>query len=189
MAALFPDHITRLAEQVLAAARERGVTLRAAESCTGGLIAGALTSIAGSSDVFDRGYVTYANEAKRDMLGVPEDMLEKYGAVSSQVAEAMIAGALQSGLVLRQAQDEAFSNETLAQSTLALSVTGVAGPGGGTDEKPVGLVWFGIGSTDGSINSKKIIFPDETRAAIRIAAVKHGLTMLLTVLKDNEATK
>jgi nicotinamide-nucleotide amidase len=173
MGALFPDHITRLAEKVLAAARERGMFLRTAESCTGGLIAGALTSIAGSSDVFDRGFVTYANEAKQDMLGVPEDMLEEYGAVSPQVAEAMVAGAL-----------PAPSQRT----TLALSVTGIAGPGGGTKEKPVGLVWFGIGSVSSPINSEKIIFPNETRDAIRMAAVKYGLEMFLTVLKDNEAT-
>ncbi len=187
MIALFPDHITRLAEQVLVAAREKQVTLRTAESCTGGLIAGALTSIAGSSDVFDRGFVTYANQAKREMLGVPEDMLEKYGAVSGQVAKAMVAGALQKRLILSLPKDEALDQNK--ESIIALSVTGIAGPDGGTDEKPVGLVWFGIGSADGPINSKKVIFPDKTRDAIRMAAVAHGLTMLLTVLKDNEATK
>ena len=173
---LFPNHITRLAEQVLAAARERGVTLRTAESCTGGLIAGALTSIAGSSGVFDRGFITYANEAKQEMLGVPEDMLEKYGAVCGQVAEAMVAGALQKRLILSLPKDEALDQNK--ESIIALSVTGIAGPDGGTDEKPVGLVWFGIGSADGSISSEKIIFPDAGRDAIRMAAVKYGLEML-----------
>ncbi len=183
MSALFPDHITDLAEQVLVAARERGLTLRTAESCTGGLIAGALTSIAGSSDVFDRGFVTYANEAKRDMLGVPEDMLEKYGAVSPQVAEAMVAGALQKCLILSPpapvktgVEDESLDQDE--KSIIALSVTGIAGPGGGTADKPVGLVWFGIGGTGCSPRSEKIIFPDEGRNAIRMAAVEHGLKML-----------
>jgi nicotinamide-nucleotide amidase len=187
MGALFPDHITRLAEKVLAAARERGMILRTAESCTGGLIAAALTSIAGSSDVFDRGFVTYANQAKQEMLGVPEDMLEEYGAVSPQVAEAMVAGALQKCLILSPSKGETLDRDE--ENIIALSVTGIAGPGGGTKEKPVGLVWFGIGSVSSPINSEKIIFPNETRDAIRMAAMVHGLEMFLTVLVDNEAAR
>ena len=179
---VFSPEIMALAEQVLARARARQTLIRTAESCTGGLIAGVLTAIAGSSDVFDRGFVTYANEAKREILGVSKNMLEEQGAVSSQVAEAMVTGALKSGLVLRQAQHEAFSEDNPAQSMLALSVTGIAGPGGGTKEKPVGLVWFGLGQTGSSPASVKQIFPDRGREAIRMAAVTFGLEQLLKAL-------
>ena len=120
---MFDHEIRTAAEHVLVACRKKKLKVVTAESCTGGLVAAALTAIAGSSDVVERGFVTYANEAKREMLGVPWDALLGHGAVSEPVARAMAAGALAHSL-----------------ADIAVSVTGVAGPGGGSDEKPVGLV-------------------------------------------------
>ena len=120
-----PD-LYSLAEATLAALRARGWMVVTAESCTGGLIAGALTEIAGSSDVVDRGFVTYSNAAKIEMLGVPAEMIAAHGAVSAEVARAMAEGAL-----------------VRSRAQIAVAVTGIAGPGGGSAGKPVGLVWFG----------------------------------------------
>ncbi len=106
--------------------RDRGLMLVTAESCTGGLIAKLITDLAGSSDIFERGFVTYSNQAKMDLLGVPENILNEYGAVSEQTALHMAVGALKN-----------------SRADIAISVTGIAGPGGGTDEKPVGLVYIG----------------------------------------------
>ena len=114
---------------MLAAARARGLRIATAESCTGGLVAGALTAIAGSSDVFDRGFVTYSNEAKAEMLGVDPRLIETHGAVSPETAEAMAKGAL-----------------AHARADIVVAVTGIAGPGGGSAQKPVGLVYFGTAS-------------------------------------------
>jgi nicotinamide-nucleotide amidase len=124
---MFPDAITELAETTLNLARAKGMMIATAESCTGGLIAGALTSIAGSSDVVDRGFVTYTNAAKQQMLDVTAISLEKFGAVSEAVAKEMAYGAL-----------------VHSMADITVSVTGIAGPGGGSAEKPVGLVWVGI---------------------------------------------
>jgi nicotinamide-nucleotide amidase len=148
------------AEAVLQACRERGLTLATAESCTGGLIAAALTHIAGSSDVFERGFVTYSNQAKTEMLGVPADMIQRLGAVSAEVARAMAEGAL------------AFS-----RADIAVSVTGVAGPGGGSLEKPVGLVWFGCARRAASSAIFEQRFSGD-RAAIRAQAVAFALTLV-----------
>jgi nicotinamide-nucleotide amidase len=127
------DHALReKAAQVLKVFRARGLKIATAESCTGGLVAGALTEIAGSSDVVDRGFVTYSNAAKEAMLGVPAATIERYGAVSAETAAAMAAGAL---------------NNSLADITVA--ITGIAGPGGGSKQKPVGLVHFAAASRDG----------------------------------------
>ena len=115
------------AARLLAACRRRAVLLATAESCTGGLIAAALTAIAGSSDVVDRGFVTYSNDAKTEMLGVPAALIAAEGAVSAPVARAMAEGAL-----------------ARSRATIAVAVTGIAGPGGGSADKPVGLVWFGL---------------------------------------------
>ncbi len=120
---MFPKAVRILAEEVLTAARQAGLKLATAESCTGGLVAGALTDIAGSSDVVERGFVTYSNQAKCDLLGVPVELLIAHGAVSEPVARAMAEGA-----VAHSAAD------------VAVAVTGIAGPGGGTATKPVGLV-------------------------------------------------
>jgi nicotinamide-nucleotide amidase len=151
------------AEALLAACRARGVMLATAESCTGGLIAAALTAIAGSSDVVDRGFVTYSNEAKNQMLGVPSDTIEAVGAVSREVAALMASGAL-----------------ARSCAGVAVAVTGVAGPGGSA-EKPVGLVWFGLAVRDGDVRTEHRIFPGD-RAAIRAATVAHAFAMIRAAL-------
>src|SRR6201996_2211190 len=120
---MLPQSTLTEAEALLAACRAKGIMLATAESCTGGLIAAALTAIAGSSDVVDRGFVTYSNEAKHQMIGVPMALIETHGAVSEQVAAAMAEGAL-----------------ARSRAAIAVSVTGVAGPSGGSADKPVGLV-------------------------------------------------
>jgi nicotinamide-nucleotide amidase len=151
-----------LAERVLAACRARKWTVATAESCTGGLVAGALTEIAGSSDVVDRGFVTYSNAAKMELLGVPEATLEAHGAVSRATAEAMAKGAL-----------------ARAPVDLTVAVTGVAGPGGGSAEKPVGLVHFAAAARDGRLLHREKRYGDIGRAEIRRASVIEALTMLL----------
>ena len=125
------DELVLLAQRTLDACLARKIMIVTAESCTGGLIAGALTENAGSSRVFERGFVTYSNEAKQEMLGVPAALLETYGAVSAEVAEAMALGALEK-----------------SRAQLAVAVTGIAGPDGGTADKPVGLVHFAVAQTE-----------------------------------------
>ena len=153
--------ITGLAQQVLESCRARKLRLATAESCTGGMIAAALTDIAGSSDVVERGFVTYSNEAKTEMLGVPAALIERVGAVSEEVARAMAAGAL-----------------AHAPVDLAIAVTGIAGPGGGSAEKPVGLVHFGLARRGHTVEAAHHVFPGD-RGAVRSATVKRALEMLL----------
>jgi nicotinamide-nucleotide amidase len=145
---------------------ERKLTIATAESCTGGLVAGALTEVPGSSAVLDRGFVTYSNDAKQQMLGVSAETLRDYGAVSRQTAEAMAQGAL-----------------TKAKTDLAVSITGIAGPGGGSAEKPVGLVHFAAVTRDGTTMHAGKIFRGEhgdlSRAEIRHKSVLQALDMLL----------
>lgn len=148
------------ATAVLAALRAKGLTVATAESCTGGLIAGALTEIAGSSDVVDRGFVTYSNAAKTEMLGVPAGLIEAHGAVSEPVARAMAEGALERSL-----------------ADVTVSVTGVAGPGGGSEEKPVGTVWFGAARRGSGTFSERLVFPGD-RSAVREATVRYALELL-----------
>jgi nicotinamide-nucleotide amidase len=148
------------ARAVLDAFRKRGWMLATAESCTGGLIAGALTEVAGSSDVVDRGFVTYSNEAKADMLGVPAELIAAQGAVSAAVAAAMARGAVER-----------------SRAEVAVAVTGVAGPGGGTAEKPVGLVWFGLARRGRSVATERQLFRGD-RAAVRAATVLRALELL-----------
>jgi nicotinamide-nucleotide amidase len=157
---MFDHEMRDAAERVLHACRKRGLKVVTAESCTGGLVAATLTAIAGSSDVVERAYVTYANEAKREMLGVPWDALLGHGAVSDQVARAMAQGAL-----------------TRSGVDLSVSVTGVAGPGGGTAEKPVGLVHFAAARTGHEIVAERHVFPGD-RDTIRRVSVITALTML-----------
>ena len=159
---MFDPETLRLAEAVLAACRSRGWRVATAESCTGGLVAAALTAIAGSSDVVERGFVTYSNEAKMELLGVPAETIAGHGAVSAQTAAAMARGA-----VARAGVD------------LAVSVTGIAGPGGGTPQKPVGLVYLGIARKDGAARVERRVFPGD-RAEIRQAA----LVLALELLRD-----
>jgi nicotinamide-nucleotide amidase len=160
--------VRALAIRVLDACRVRGWRLATAESCTGGLVAGALTEIAGSSDVVDRGFVTYSNAAKMAMLGVPEETLEKFGAVSRQTAEAMAQGALERAGV-----------------DIAVSITGVAGPGGGSPEKPVGLVHFAAAARDGRLIYREKRYGDIGRSEIRRASVIEALNLLLELAADH----
>jgi nicotinamide-nucleotide amidase len=156
-----PASFTALAEAVLAHHRHAGVKLATAESCTGGGIAAALTDIAGSSDVFERGFVVYSNEAKTELLGVPAPLIAKHGAVSQEVAAAMAEGAL-----------------ARSHADLAISVTGIAGPGGGTPTKPVGLVYIGRARRGAVPAVERHVFAGD-RAAVRGATVKRALELLL----------
>lgn len=139
-----------------------------AESCTGGLIAGACTELSGSSDWFERGFVTYSNAAKAEQLGVPAELIDTHGAVSEPVARAMAAGAV-----------------AHSRAQLAVSVTGVAGPTGGTPEKPVGTVWFGWATPQGVFTEHQCF--DGDRAAVRRATVAHALAGLLQRLPPTTA--
>jgi nicotinamide-nucleotide amidase len=145
---------------LLEACREKKLRLTTAESCTGGLIAAILTEVPGSSDVFERGFVTYSNEAKTEMLGVTAELIERHGAVSEEVARAMAAGALEN-----------------SRADVAVSVTGVAGPGGGTEAKPVGLVHFGAMKRGGLPLHRQRRFGDVGRREIRLASVGEALKL------------
>jgi len=157
---VFEAETLTLAQSVLDACRARGWHLATAESCTGGLVAGALTAIAGSSDVVERGFVTYSNEAKSQLLGVPPETIAANGAVSAETAAAMAQGAV-----------------ARAPVDLAISVTGVVGPGGGSPVKPVGLVIFGVARRDRSCRTERRVF-DGDRAGVRQAAVRVALQLL-----------
>jgi len=155
------EDLRAAATAVLDTCRVRGLTLATAESCTGGLVAGALTDIAGSSEVVDRGFVTYSNEAKMQMLGVPGEALKAFGAVSREIAEAMARGALQR-----------------ADVDLVVAVTGIAGPGGGGRDKPVGLVHFACAARDGSLRHAEKRYGDIGRSQVRHQSVLQALSML-----------
>jgi len=148
------------ATELLAACRTNGLRIATAESCTGGLISGLLTAVPGSSDVVDRGFVTYTNEAKHEMLGVPDDLFATQGAVSTEVARAMAAGVLER-----------------SDADLAVGVTGVAGPGGGTATKPVGLVHLSACRKGGATIDERCVFSGD-RSDVRIQAVAVALEML-----------
>lgn len=152
------------AAALLDACRARGVLLATAESCTGGLIAAALTAIAGSSDVVDRGFVTYSNEAKAELVGVPPEIIAAHGAVSEPVACAMAEGAV-----------------ARSRAAIAIAVTGVAGPGGGSAIKPVGLVWFGLAQRGAPTIAESQVFPGD-RAAVRQATVVRALALIRAAL-------
>jgi len=158
---MFPADILHQAEQVLAAARAQKLKIATAESCSGGLVAGALTEIAGSSDVMERGFVTYANAAKTEMIGVPAGLIAAHGAVSEEVARAMAEGVL-----------------AHAPVDLAVAVTGIAGPGGSTPSKPVGLVHFACVRRGQATVHDRHVFPGD-RSAVRLAAVRVALALLL----------
>ena len=149
------------AAALLEAARANGDIIATAESCTGGLVSAALTAVPGCSDVFDRGFVTYSNAAKSEMLGVPFWLIEKHGAVSEDVARAMAGGAL-----------------IHSSASMAVAVTGIAGPSGGTADKPVGLVHFAAGRPDGPMHHERFLFGDLERAEIRRRSVRHALALL-----------
>jgi nicotinamide-nucleotide amidase len=154
------DDLARAAA-ILDRCKERGAMLATAESCTGGLVSALLTEIAGSSAVVDRAFVTYSNEAKAELLGVDPDTLASFGAVSSETASEMARGAL-----------------ARSRATYAVSITGIAGPGGGTATKPVGLVHFGLAERNGGIGTTECRFGDLGRSAVRRAALRQVLLML-----------
>ena len=162
-----PDE-TALATHVLLACRARGLTVATAESCTGGLVVAALTDIAGSSEVVDRGFITYSNAAKEAMLGVPTETLARHGAVSRETAEAMAKGAL-----------------AHSPADLAVAITGVAGPGGGSADKPVGLVQFAAAARDGRLVHRERRFGDIGRAEVRHRSVIQALEMLAALAGES----
>ena len=157
---MFDSETLALAEAVLAACRSRGWRIATAESCTGGLIAAALTAVAGASDVVERGFVTYSNRAKQDLLGVPAETIAAHGAISTETCRAMAAGAA-----------------VRAGVELAAAVTGLAGPGGGTPQKPVGLVYIGIATKGGAAHVERCTFSGD-RGAVRRAALIRALELL-----------
>ncbi len=159
---MFSEYTRNRAADLIASCRASGITLATAESCTGGLLAALITTVPGSSDVFDRGFVTYSNAAKIECLGVSLPLLESFGAVSREAARAMAEGAL------------ARSN-----AGMALSITGVAGPGGGTPDKPVGLVHFCLARRIGAVLAAEKRFGDLGRDAVRCAAIATALELLL----------
>ncbi|MFY8144038.1 MAG: CinA family protein [Caulobacter sp.] len=158
---MFPLEIQTLSRLLIDEARARSLRLVTAESCTGGLVAGAICSISGASDVFERGFVTYTNRAKSEMLGVAGDLLADYGAVSEPVARAMAEGALRE-----------------SNGHVAVAITGVAGPGGGTPMKPVGTVHFAVARANRSVAHRHERFDGETREAVQLAAIRTALEML-----------
>lgn len=157
---MIEQSLARLAEEVITLAASEGVTLSTAESCTGGLVSAALTAVPGSSAAFSFGFITYANEAKEQLLGVKRSTLIARGAVSRLVATEMAAGALKN-----------------SGTDISVAVTGVAGPSGGTEKKPVGLVWFAIAGPFGVLPERRL-FPDTSRDLVRLLAAKTALRML-----------
>ncbi len=153
---MFSPELLIQAETLLQQCRKRGLRLATAESCTGGLIAALLTEIPGSSDVFERGFVTYSNEAKMELLGVPREIIDTHGAVSEACARAMAEGALRH-----------------SRADIAVSVTGIAGPGGGSVEKPLGLVWMGCATAE-KVSAEKHQFAG-SRSEVRLKTVVEAL--------------
>jgi nicotinamide-nucleotide amidase len=153
------------AQAIIDKASAKSVMIAAAESCTGGMITAALTDVPGSSAVVDRGFVTYTNEAKHEMLGVPMELIDAHGAVSEEVAGAMAAGALRH-----------------SRADIAVSVTGIAGPTGGSASKPVGLVWFGLARRGGGVQTEKHIFEAKSRDFVRTEAAQKALQLILHAL-------
>ena len=158
---MFSGRLLNLARLVLDDAQQRRLRIVTAESCTGGLLSGLLVEIPGSSKVFERGFVTYSNKAKEEVLGVPGDLLADYGAVSEPVARAMAEGALEE-----------------SRANISISITGVAGPGGGTRLKPVGTVHFALARENAPIRHRVENFGDIGRSEIRMASVAVALEML-----------
>ena len=158
---MIDEQLIALATEVLDKCRNKGIMLSAAESCTGGLVCAALTAIAGSSDVVDRGFVTYSNDAKHEMLGVSREILKQHGAVSPECAVAMAEGAL-----------------PRSRASIACSITGIAGPGGGTPDKPVGLVYVACAAKGHQTRHQRLLLSGRDRTTIR---QKSALTALLMI--------
>lgn len=162
---MFPPHILELATKVLATARAARLHVAIAESCTGGLLAGALTEIPGSSDVVDRGFVVYTNDAKNELLDVRDELLQQHGAVSEEVARAMAQGAL-----------------LHSWAEVSVAVTGIAGPSGGTPQKPVGLVHVATAREGKETLHRELRFGDIGRDTVRLKSVEAALTLILRQL-------
>ncbi|MGP9822650.1 CinA family protein [Salinarimonas sp. NSM] len=167
---MFPDEMRATATALLDAYREAGLRVVTAESCTGGLIAGLLTDIAGSSSVVERGFVTYSNEAKSDCLGVPPAILDAHGAVSAETARAMAVGALGA-----------------SRADVSIAVTGIAGPGGGSVEKPVGLVHLACARRGGAVRHLEMRYGDLGRSMVRLRTVADALGLLEAALGPDHA--
>jgi nicotinamide-nucleotide amidase len=160
------------AKRLLDLCRVRGLRVATAESCTGGLVAGALTEIAGSSDVVERGFVVYSNAAKESMLGVPPSTLKRYGAVSAQTAISMAAGALKN-----------------SEADITVSITGIAGPGGGSKQKPVGLVHFAAASRDGRSLHRRKLYGKIGRRRVRERSVLQALELLDKLAQEPDGSR
>ena len=158
---MFPPDIEASAAAVIQAALKADVMIATAESCTGGLVSGALTAVAGSSAVLDRGFVTYSNEAKTEMLGVTQDLLARFGAVSEPIARSMALGAVER-----------------SRASVSVSITGIAGPGGGAAGKPVGLVHFAAVGPSGAVVHLERRFGDIGREAVRLESVRIARALL-----------
>lgn len=158
---MFPLEIVTLARLLVDEARERSLRIVTAESCTGGLVAAAICQVPGASDVFERGFITYSNRAKQELLGVPGDLIADLGAVSEAVARMMAEGALEN-----------------SNSHVSVAITGVAGPGGGTRLKPVGTVHIATARANQALMHREEFFEVETREEIQLAAVQSALEML-----------
>jgi nicotinamide-nucleotide amidase len=158
---MFSLEIETLARLLIDEARERSLRIVTAESCTGGLVAGAICAVPGASDVFERGYVSYSNRAKQELLGVPGDLIADFGAVSEPVARMMAEGALEN-----------------SNAHLAVAITGVAGPGGGTPMKPVGTVHIATARSNHGLRHQAELFEFESREEIQLAAVQAALQAL-----------
>ncbi|WP_027665950.1 CinA family protein [Rhizobium leguminosarum] len=165
MMSLFPQDIISTAEAIIRDFTAAGLMVSTAESCTGGLIAGALTEISGSSAVVDRGFVTYTNSAKIEILGVQAETLSRFGAVSEETARQMVHGAL-----------------FRSRAEIAVAVTGIAGPGGGSAEKPVGLVHLATKSRAGTLIHRKMLYGDIGRSEVRLATIRTALEMVRSLL-------
>ncbi len=161
MSTTLPATIVEAAARLVEAAKAKGVMVVTAESCTGGLVSAAITEIAGSSSVLERGFVTYSNAAKAELLGVPVAVIANHGAVSAETAAAMAQGALLNG-----------------HGAIAVSITGIAGPDGGSDDKPVGTVWFGLAVKGKEIYTTHCLFRGNGRVAVREAATREALRLL-----------
>ena len=165
---MFPADLVPRAAALIARYRDARLKIATAESCTGGLVAGLLTEIPGSSAVVERGFVVYSNDAKAELLGVPRATLEAFGAVSEPTARAMAAGAI-----------------AHSRAQVAVAITGIAGPGGGAPDKPVGLVHFACAGPRGAVVARAMRYGDLGRAGIRLASVRSALELLEAALGDD----
>jgi nicotinamide-nucleotide amidase len=168
---IFPAREIKRAANVVALCKDLGLTLTTAESCTGGLLSALITEASGASEIFGRGFTTYENAAKTALLGVPEDMISVHGAVSAEVAEAMATGALQA-----------------AGADLSVAITGVAGPNGGTEAKPVGLVHVATARRGGTVQGKRFEFGAIGRSRVRLQSVTKALQMIQEALSTSASS-